>query len=107
MEDTRQICGHVDLRALPEPCTEHRCLLGLGVLKEFQGRGYGESLTRYAMDWARANESIEIIDLSVFSCNLPAVNLYRKLGFEQICEIKDMFRIDGQSESHIMMSLVL
>tara|TARA_R110000824_G_scaffold336_7_gene2096 strand:- start:9196 stop:9732 length:537 start_codon:yes stop_codon:yes gene_type:complete len=107
VEDSKQICGHVDLRALHEPCTQHRSLLGLGVLKESQGKGFGALLTRYAMNWAKSNDLIEIIDLAVLSSNLPAIRLYEKLGFERICEIHDMFRVDGQSESHIMMSKIL
>lgn len=107
LDDYEQICAHVDLCGLHEPYTEHRCLLGLGVLKGSQGKGIGEHLTNYAIEWAQSNETIEIIDLAVLSLNVPAIKLYEKLGFEKLCEVKDMFRIDGRSESHYMMSKVL
>jgi ribosomal protein S18 acetylase RimI-like enzyme len=102
--EAKQIIAHVDLRALSDPCTQHRTLLGLSVLKEAQGKGHGEALTKFAIDWVKDNEILEIIDLSVLSKNMPAIKLYEKLGFIKHCEIKDMFRIDGQSESHIIMS---
>lgn len=107
LDDSKNICAHVDLCGLHEPYTEHRGLLGLGVLKHSQGKGLGEILTRHAIEWATANETIEILDLAVLSENVPAIKLYEKLGFSKLCEIKDMFRIDGQSESHCMMTKVL
>src|SRR5690606_7725253 len=30
------LAGHVDVRGHPEPCTEHRALLGLGVARDFR-----------------------------------------------------------------------
>ena len=104
VNQAKHIIAHVDLRALPDSYTQHRTLLGLGVLKDAQGKGYGEALTKFAIDWVKDNKMLEIIDLSVLSKNRPAVKLYEKLGFLKHCEISDMFRIDGQSESHIMMS---
>lgn len=106
-DENGQICGHVDLRAHPEPHTRHRALLGLGVLKSHHRRGYGEALMYHVMNWVKSSDIIEIIDLSVLSANVPARKLYEKLGFETLCEIKDMFRIDGNSESHFMMTKVI
>lgn len=99
-----EIMGHVDLRALAEPYTEHRTLLGMGILRKHQRKGYGELLVNYAINWAREDDCLEKMDLSVLSNNSPAIKLYEKVGFTLVCKIPDMFRIDGSSESHTMMS---
>lgn len=103
-ESSGEIIGHMDLRALLEPYTEHRTLLGMGMLKKYQRKGYGELLVNYAINWVKADDVLEQIDLSVLSNNIPAIRLYEKVGFNKVCEISDMFRIDGNSESHIMMT---
>jgi ribosomal protein S18 acetylase RimI-like enzyme len=99
-----QIVGHIDLRARPDPCTEHRALLGMGVRKDKQRLGIGRNLLEFGFDWARQTGLIEIIDLNVMADNLPAIQLYQKAGFIRLCQIEDMFRIDGRSEADIMMT---
>ncbi|MES2624764.1 MAG: GNAT family N-acetyltransferase [Pseudomonadota bacterium] len=99
-----EIVGHVDLRAHHEPYTEHRALLGMGVRKDMQRQGLGKKLLEFAFAWAKQFGLIEIIDLSVMADNAPAIQLYRRAGFVRICQINDMFRIDGRSEAHIIMA---
>lgn len=48
-----------------------------GISKEVRGCGYGEKLLRYIID----NVKAEIYVLEVRSQNIPAINLYKKLGF--------------------------
>jgi RimJ/RimL family protein N-acetyltransferase len=99
-----EILAHIDLRALAEPNTEHRALLGMGVHTNFRGRGIGTRPIAAVETWVKNSTRIEIIDLWVLSRNKPAIALYRSTGFEMLGEIEDMFRIDGISESHTLMS---
>jgi ribosomal protein S18 acetylase RimI-like enzyme len=99
-----QIAGHLDLRARPEPCTEHRALLGLGTRKDKRRFGIAEKLLAFGFAWARQTALIEIIDLNVMADNLPAIQLYQKAGFIRLCQVEDMFRIDGRPEADIMMA---
>lgn len=98
------IIGHADLRARPEPHTAHRALLGMGVRRDVRRSGLGQELVNFILDWAKHTGAIEIVDLSVMSNNLPAIKLYEKLGFTTLCEIEDMFRIDGKSEGDTLMT---
>ena len=66
------ICGHVDLRARPERASAHRCLLGMGVHRDARRQGLGERLLAAALDWARAQETLDWVDLEVLSSNQPA-----------------------------------
>jgi ribosomal protein S18 acetylase RimI-like enzyme len=104
LDTDSQIVGHLDLRARPEPCTEHRALLGLGIRKDKRRLGIAQKLLEFGFDWARQTALIEIIDLNVMADNLPAIQLYQKAGFLWLCQVEDMFRIDGRSEADIMMA---
>lgn len=100
------ICGHVDLRARPERPAAHRCLLGMGVHRDWRRRGLGASLLGTALAWAHA-QGLSWVDLEVLSNNLPARGLYQRTGFVQTGEIPDLFRIDGERHGYVFMSLAL
>lgn len=61
--------------------TEHTGEFGVSVHPDFQGKGIGEALTKYLLEWANQHEVIEKVCLNVFATNENAINLYRKLGF--------------------------
>jgi len=98
------ILGHVDLRALPESGVNHRALLGMGVASGCRRRGVGQMLLNFAMDWMRDEGSLQWLDIEVLAVNTPAVAFYQKSGFTWLCEIEDMFRVDGQPEAVIRMT---
>ena len=97
------IAGHVDLRARPERVSAHRALLGMGVHRDQRQQGLGAMLMEVAYAWARA-QGIAWIDLDVLSVNKPAIALYLRCGFTLVGEHADMFRIDGQSLGHTLMT---
>jgi len=101
------IAGHVDLRAIPDACTGHRALLGLGVHRDHRRRGLGGALVAHALDWAYRETTLEWIDLNFLSGNVPAERLYRSLGFEHVATVLDQYRIDGESADSVLMTLRL
>lgn len=98
------IMGHVDLRAHADRNITHRALLGMGVGKAYRGKGLSRQLLALVCEWVSSNDQIEWIDIEVLSANLPALALYRSAGFEQLSEIPDMYRIDGNPEAVIRMA---
>lgn len=96
--------GHVDLRAHADKNITHRALLGMGVGKAYRGMGLSRQLLEYVCGWVRSNDQIEWIDIEVLSANLPALALYRSAGFDHLCEIPDLYRIDGKPEAVIRMA---
>ena len=98
------ICGHVDLRARPERASFHRCLLGMGVHRDWRRQGLGERLLAAALDWARTQETLDWVDLEVLSSNLPARRLYQRCGFTFAGELPDLFRIDGEQHGYVYMT---
>jgi YD repeat-containing protein len=101
-----RIAGHIDLRAHAERPAAHRCLLGMGVDRDYRRLGLGQRLIAHAAQWA-ADNGLAWIDLQVLSVNQPAIALYRRAGFIQTGEVPDMFRIDGHQFAYTSMTLRL
>lgn len=70
----------------------HTGSFGMMVCKEYRGQGIGKQLIEALLTWAVANPQIEKVCLGVFSTNVGAIKLYRKMGFieegRKINEIK-------------------
>jgi ribosomal protein S18 acetylase RimI-like enzyme len=98
-----KIAGHIDLRALPEAYTRHRCLLGMGVDRDYRRQGLGQQLLAHAEQWALM-AGMQWIDLQVLSVNTPAIKLYESGGYRKTGEIPNMFLIDGKPLSYTLMT---
>lgn len=97
--------GHINLRCGGIEATAHRMRLGMGLEAPYRSQGIGHDLLATAMDWAARQDEISWIDLSVFSDNQAARNLYRKFGFEELYTIRDAVRIEGQIIDDVQMVL--
>jgi ribosomal protein S18 acetylase RimI-like enzyme len=97
------ILGHVDLRAHPQPHSDHRALLGIGVHRDHRSRGLGKALLDHAVAWAE-EIGLAWIDLEYLATNLAAGALYRRCGFVEIGRTEDMFRIDGNSVTRVQLT---
>ena len=104
-----RVVGVCDLtpRGLGEASkSRHVVGLGMSILKEYRGIGIGSAMMDYMISWAK-EKGYKKISLSVFSTNQPAINLYRKFGFE-IEGVKKMeFKINGEYVDEILMALFL
>ena len=104
--DAGEIMGHADLRHRGFDNTEHRCLLGMGVVKPYRRRGLGGALLETVVSWARS-EGFVWLDLFVLADNTPAQALYRRAGFVEVSRYDDFFRIAGEKVGDIGMTLKL
>ncbi|MGY4884992.1 MAG: GNAT family N-acetyltransferase [Nanobdellota archaeon] len=65
------------------------------MIGEHAGKGFGTEASRLLLDFAFNKLKLKEVNLSVYKDNLPAVGLYKKLGFETFGETKDE---DGREE---------
>jgi ribosomal protein S18 acetylase RimI-like enzyme len=84
----------------------HCGTLGMGVHKAFRRRGIGERLVERAI--SRAKEiGLERVELEVYASNIPAIKLYKKLGFVVEGMKKRARKLDGTYDDMIQMALFI
>lgn len=80
--------------------------LGMGLLPGYRGKGLGRQLVEATIQQAR-QLGLEKIELSVYATNLPAIALYRSMGFVEEGRKKRSRMIDGVYDDVILMALHL
>lgn len=91
-----KVVGWIDVRAYSNPRMSHRAALGMGILNGYRGQGLGTRLMQSALAHV-ARDGVEQVELSVYSSNLAAQALYRKMGFVEYGRLKNYRKIDGVS----------
>ena len=71
--------------------------------RNFRGKGFAENLLRSSIEEMKVN-GVSSVLLYVNTNNLPAIHLYKKIGFREIKQVKN---ICGQGESCYEMELRL
>ena len=61
----------------------HVRMLGIGILRDWQGRGLGRQLIARLLDWADNWAGVLRVELTVHADNDRAIALYRAMGFEE------------------------
>jgi len=84
-----EIAGYIMCRietSLPDfgllGLTKRGHVISIAVLPQYQRKGIGEALLREAMSRMKTTYKAKECYLEVRVTNTPAINLYRKLGFE-------------------------
>ncbi len=106
IEADGNILGSLNLKNLFHG-TLHRAQLGMGLEAPLRGQGLGKQLVEFAINWAKSQESLVWMDLSVFAHNTPARKLYVGAGFTELVTLHDRLRVGGTSIDDIYMTLKL
>jgi ribosomal protein S18 acetylase RimI-like enzyme len=81
--------------------------LGMSILPQFRGRGWGQRLVDAALDAAR-HDGVRKVELEVFTDNGRAIGLYVRSGFEVEGVRRDHYtRLDGSLRSVVLMARFL
>lgn len=78
-----EIIGNIDFHIGKRQRTCHAGMFGMSVHKDWRSQGVGFALLSELVKWATSRPHIEKIGLRVLANNLRAINLYKKLGFQQ------------------------
>jgi len=100
------VVGFCDIRPNHLEGFKHSGTLGMGVLNKFRRHGIGQKLTEQTISLAR-QQGLERIELEVFASNTPAINLYKKLGFQVEGVKKKARKLDGVYDDLIEMALLI
>jgi RimJ/RimL family protein N-acetyltransferase len=82
-------------------------IVGMHVVAEHQGKGYGRALLVAALERARKIPMLELVQLGVESMNKPAMSLYSSLGFKTYDLERRAPVIDGEYFDEELMTLDL
>jgi RimJ/RimL family protein N-acetyltransferase len=85
----------------------HRGTLGITVAKRFWRLGIGIQMMRYMIKYAENSPLLTKLELLVHEDNIPAINLYNKLGFFREGLIQRYFNINGMYYDGIRMGLIV
>jgi len=80
----------------------------LGILigdKKSWGKGHGTDACKLLVQYAFEKLNLRKVWLAVFSNNPSAIQVYKKLGFEQEGQLKEHVFVDGQFADKILMSV--
>lgn len=84
----------------------HVGIFGLTVAKEFRGDGIGHELAETTIEEAKKIiPGLKLITLQCYSPNTPALNLYKKLGFEEAGRVPKSVLFQGEYVDAIQMFL--
>ena len=83
----------------------HTGALGMGVHRDYRGRGLGSRLLEATL--ARAREfGLERVELEVYASNLPAIRLYERWGFEREGVKRRARKLAGEYDDLVLMAIL-
>ena len=70
--------------------------IGLNILRQYQGQGFGTEAIKWALNWGFRYAALHRIELAAFGYNKGAIKLYERLGFVPEGRKRDFTWFDGQ-----------
>jgi ribosomal protein S18 acetylase RimI-like enzyme len=104
-DDGGRVVGWCDVFPVPREVSPHVGQLGMGVLREWRGRGLGGRLLDAAL--AAAQGRFEQVDLDVYGGNVAAQALYRSRGFVEQGRKRGGRKLDGVYDDILLMTRFL
>jgi ribosomal protein S18 acetylase RimI-like enzyme len=98
-----EVVGWCDIVRLTQPGFTHTGMLGMGVRREWRGRGVGKALLATVLETAAARE-LWRIELEVYADNAAARSLYRAHGFVEEGIKRDARCLDGACQDVVLMA---
>jgi len=104
--DDSRLIGWCDLRLTRRESASHRAELGMGVKKEYRGKGVGRAMLEKLIK-AAGDLSLEKLELVVIADNEPAIQLYKSVGFKEEGRVKNYRKLNGIYTDALNMGLFL
>ena len=104
--DNDEIIARAELVGYYQARIHHRAILSISVKKDYWNQGIGTEMLNRIFEEAK-NMNIRVIELEVITDNLRGINLYHKMGFEDIGTYKDYFYVNDTYKDAIVMQKIL
>lgn len=97
--DGEKVIGMLNLRQDHRKKFEHIGQFGISLQAAYTGSGTGTAMVKEAVEFARNNDKLEKLILTVFTNNPGAIKLYKRLGFEEEATLKNQVKLtDGYTD---------
>jgi RimJ/RimL family protein N-acetyltransferase len=104
LDDPPMLVGHVGLRGLH---SKDRCgTLGIGLGREYIGRGYGSDAMCVIVDYAFRELGLHRLELGVALFNPAGIRAYEKAGFVEEGRRRESVLHDGRWHDEVLMSIL-
>ncbi|KAF2723168.1 acyl-CoA N-acyltransferase [Polychaeton citri CBS 116435] len=80
--------------------------IGIDILAQYQGQGYGSEAIRWTLQWGFARAGLHRIMIRAFGWNTGALRLYERLGFKKEGEWREFLWHDGKWWSDVQFSML-
>lgn len=103
--DGNDIVGWCDITPGTFEGFNHVGRLGMGLLPNYRGKGWGRKLLSNALTSAFSG-AIERVELEVFASNAQAIKLYRNAGFREEGRKRNARKLDSKYDDIIVFGLL-
>jgi GNAT superfamily N-acetyltransferase len=99
--------GWVALGAISPTMAHHRQThIAIGLLPEYQGKGYGSEAIMWITDWGFRIAGLHRLEISAFSYNEGACRLYPRLGFRPEGRLIKSIWFDGEWHDTVIFAML-
>lgn len=102
-----EIISIASIKSNQKSRSKHVGTLGIGVCKQCFGLGLGTKLINDLIDWAKLNGITKKISLATREDNHKAIQLYKRLGFEEEGILRQDNYINGLYYNTVTMGLII
>ena len=98
-----KVVGWADIFPEDNPRFAHRGSLGMGIIASHRQQGIGQKLLAAVLKKAK-EFGLEKVELNVYTSNVNAIKLYRKLGFHEEGTVKKYRKLNSQYVDCLLMA---
>jgi RimJ/RimL family protein N-acetyltransferase len=102
--DNSKPIGFIGLSNISKPNKNADLFIAIGE-DDYRGKGIGKIAMEWIIDYGFTKLKLHKINLGVIKDNVPAVNLYKSLGFVIECEMKDEVFHKGKFYDFLSMAI--
>lgn len=102
-EQTEKVIGRLRIQNINY--LHHNCEIGLDILPEYRGKGYGYKSYKMVLEFLFKHLNMNMVYLKVADFNPDAKKLYEKVGFTETGRLPQFYYRHGKYWDYVIMSI--